>query len=75
MDLRFLYIYQINGFGEYEVFFRILQKTGDIQELMERVGLWEYRDVKVGEFSKGMKVRLNFVRAMLNNPRFFFWTR
>ncbi len=48
------------------------KKTADIQELMERVGLWEYRDVKVGEFSKGMKVRLNFVRAMLNNPRVLF---
>lgn len=48
------------------------KKTADIQELMERVGLWEYRNVKVGEFSKGMKVRLNFVRAMLNNPRVLF---
>lgn len=48
------------------------KKTADIQELMERVGLWEYRDVKVGEYSKGMKVRLNFVRAMLNNPRVLF---
>jgi fluoroquinolone transport system ATP-binding protein len=48
------------------------QKKADIQELMERVGLWEYRDVKVGEYSKGMKVRLNFVRAMLNNPRVLF---
>lgn len=48
------------------------KKTADIQELMERVGLWEYRDIKVGEYSKGMKVRLNFVRAMLNNPRVLF---
>ena len=39
---------------------------------MYRVWLWEYRDVKVGEYSKGMKVRLNFVRAMLNNPRVLF---
>jgi len=39
---------------------------------MERVGLWEYRNIKVGEYSKGMKVRLNFVRAMLNNPRVLF---
>lgn len=46
--------------------------TANIQELMERVGLWEYRDMKVGEYSKGMKVRLNFVRAMLNNPRVLF---
>ncbi len=28
--------------------------------------------MKVGEYSKGMKVRLNFVRAMLNNPRVLF---
>jgi len=48
------------------------RKTADIQELMERVGLWEYRDIKISEYSKGMKVRLNFVRAMLNNPRVLF---
>lgn len=28
--------------------------------------------MKVGEYSKGMKVRLNFVRTMLNNPRVLF---
>ena len=28
--------------------------------------------MKVGEYSKGMKVRLNFVRAMLNKPRVLF---
>ena len=48
------------------------RNTADVQELMEKVGLWEYRDIKVGEYSKGMKVRLNFVRAMLNNPRVLF---
>jgi fluoroquinolone transport system ATP-binding protein len=48
------------------------KSTANIQELMERVGLWEYRNMKVGEFSKGMKVRLNFVRSMLNNPRVLF---
>ncbi len=48
------------------------KKRANIQELMERVGLWEYRNVKVAEFSKGMKVRLNFVRAMLNHPRVLF---
>jgi len=53
-------------------FIQFYKKTADVQELMERVGLWEYRDMKVGEFSKGMKVRLNFVRAMLNDPRVLF---
>jgi fluoroquinolone transport system ATP-binding protein len=44
----------------------------DFRELMERVGLWEHRDVQVGNYSKGMKVRLNFVRALLNKPRVLF---
>lgn len=44
----------------------------DFREPMERVGLWEHRDVQVGNYSKGMKVRLNFIRAMLNNPRVLF---
>lgn len=53
-------------------FSQFYKKTADVQALMKRVGLWEYRDVKVGEYSKGMKVRLNFVRAMLNDPRVLF---
>ena len=48
------------------------KKTADIQALLSRVGLWEHRDIRVGEYSKGMKVRLNFVRAMLNAPRILF---
>ncbi len=54
-------------------FFSSFYKSkASIRELMERVGLWEYRDIKTSEYSKGMKVRLNFVRAMLNNPRVLF---
>lgn len=48
------------------------KKTAGIEELLTRVGLWEYRDIRVGEYSKGMKVRLNFVRAMINAPRILF---
>lgn len=48
------------------------KKTSDIQALLTRVGLWEHRDMRVGEYSKGMKVRLNFVRAMINTPRILF---
>jgi len=39
---------------------------------MKRVGLWEDRDKMVGEFSKGMKIRLNIVRALLNEPKMLF---
>ena len=54
-------------------FFLKLYKThADIEALMKSVGLWEDRNKMVGEFSKGMKIRLNFVRAMLNNPKILF---
>jgi fluoroquinolone transport system ATP-binding protein len=39
---------------------------------MKSVGLWEDRDKMVSEYSKGMKIRLNFVRAMLNEPEMLF---
>ncbi len=55
-----------------EFFAGFYQSTAKIQQLMERVGLWEDANMRVGEYSKGMKVRLNFVRAMLNNPRILF---
>lgn len=54
-------------------FFKKLYKTNaDTDELLKRVGLYDDRDKKVSEFSKGMKSRLNFVRAMINNPKVLF---
>lgn len=51
---------------------RLYRRHIDIAALMQRVGLWEDRDKRVAEYSKGMKMRLNFVRAMLNDPRVLF---
>lgn len=53
-------------------FLKLYQRKADVQALMERVGLWEDRDKMVGEFSKGMKIRLNLVRALLNEPKMLF---
>lgn len=54
-------------------FFKKLYNSNiDTDNLMKRVGLYEDKDKKVEEYSKGMKVRLNFVRAMLNNPKVLF---
>lgn len=54
-------------------FFQGLYKNNaDIEGLMKRVGLWEDRDKMVGEYSKGMKIRLNIVRALLNDPDMLF---
>lgn len=55
-----------------EFFLKLYKKNANVQELMERVGLWEDRDKMVGEYSKGMKIRLNIVRALLNNPEMLF---
>lgn len=55
-----------------DFFKRLYKNTVDIEPLLRRVGLWDDRDKKVGEFSKGMKIRLNFVRALLNDPKFLF---
>jgi len=42
------------------------------EALLERVGLAEEASVRVSQFSKGMKVRLGFVRALLNRPELLF---
>ena len=55
-----------------QFFQRLYKKNGDIEALMKRVGLWEDRNKMVGEYSKGMKIRLNIVRALLNDPDMLF---
>lgn len=55
-----------------DFFRRLYKKTTDVEPLMRRVGLWEDRDKKAGEYSKGMKIRLNFVRALINDPTVLF---
>jgi len=46
--------------------------TKDIEELLDSVGLLDSKNVRVESFSKGMMMRLNFVRALLNNGEFLF---
>ncbi|HBN96020.1 MAG TPA: ATP-binding protein [Firmicutes bacterium] len=53
-------------------FKRLYRSTVSIDDLLRRVGLYEDRKKQVSTFSKGMKVRLNFIRAFLNSPRFLF---
>ena len=55
-----------------EFFLKLYKNNADVEQLMKRVGLWEDKDKMVGEYSKGMKIRLNIVRAMLNNPKMLF---
>ena len=53
-------------------FLKLYQNNADVESLMKEVGLWADRDKKVSEFSKGMKIRLNIVRALLNQPEMLF---
>lgn len=47
-------------------------KTENIDGLLDRVGLLADRDKRVSGYSKGMKMRLAFVRCLLHNPRLLF---
>ena len=55
-------------------FFRSLYSKGteDPQELLAMVGLQSDADTRVSQFSKGMQMRLTFVRALLNRPELIF---
>jgi fluoroquinolone transport system ATP-binding protein len=44
----------------------------DPSQLLSRVGLADEADLRVSQFSKGMKVRLGFVRALLHRPELLF---
>lgn len=46
--------------------------TRDPKELLKMVGLDHVANKKAGEFSKGMKHRLTFIRSMLNSPSLWF---
>ena len=46
--------------------------TRDPEELLALVGLSGDLDTRVSAFSKGMKMRLNFIRSLLNRPEILF---
>jgi len=47
-------------------------ETEDLDHLLEQVDLLKQADVRVERFSKGMRVRLSFARAILCRPRLLF---
>jgi fluoroquinolone transport system ATP-binding protein len=42
-------------------------------ELLELIGLKDAANQKTEDYSKGMKMRLNFIRALLHNPELYFF--
>ncbi len=63
---------KLTGLENMKFFQRLYKSHANIETLLDQVGLLEDKDRLVGEYSKGMKMRLNFVRALLNNPKFLF---
>ena len=53
-------------------FKKLYRNQANTDAMMQRLGIYEARKKKVDQFSKGMKIRLNFVRAVLNNPAVLF---
>jgi fluoroquinolone transport system ATP-binding protein len=55
-------------------YFRSLYRgqTEDPQYLLELVSLGDDADTLVSQFSKGMRMRLNFIRALLHRPALLF---
>lgn len=63
---------KLTAYENLAFFAKLYRSNADIDDLLKKVGLYEDRNKMVGQFSKGMKVRLNFVRALLNNPKMLF---
>jgi ABC-2 type transport system ATP-binding protein len=63
---------------EYLDFFGQLQglspeeRASRSESLLRRFELWDARDQRLGEYSKGMRQKLALVRAMLHDPRVLF---
>lgn len=73
VDFEFPSLYEKLTAEENMLFFASLYSySRDIHELMQSVGLQNDANKKVGEYSKGMKSRLNFIKALINDPQIVF---
>jgi len=63
---------KLTGLENIRYFASLYKQHIDYQALMIRLGLGDALNQPVGEYSKGMKIRLNFVKALLHNPDVLF---
>jgi len=70
VDFEFSTMYEKLTAKENLKFFSSLyeKKPRPIEELLEMVGLEHDADKRVSDYSKGMKARLNFIKALLHDP-------
>ena len=74
VDFEFSTLYEKLSAKENLQFFSSLyrRQARSIPELLAAVGLEHDGDKRVSDYSKGMKSRLNFVKALLHDPRLLF---
>lgn len=74
VDFEVPTLYEKLSAKENLAFFASLYRTGNIniEELLSSVGLLNDANKRVSEFSKGMKARLNFIKAILHDPDIIF---
>lgn len=70
VDFEFTTLYEKLTARENLKFFASLYQNNvcDMDELLESVGLLKDADKKISSFSKGMKSRCNFIKALLHDP-------
>src|SRR5258708_7470222 len=71
------YLYDDMTGLEYLDFFGRLYQVGGraarIREMLGMVNLWEFRDVLIRQFSRGMQQKLGIARALLHDPELLIW--
>lgn len=63
---------QLTVLENMQTFSKLYTKPASIENLLRDVGLYEHKDKKVSQISKGMKMRLNFCRALVGTPEILF---
>ncbi len=64
------YYGHLTAYENLDILKRMLKlNTGEIEEKLKLVNLWEERNKKVNEFSLGMKQRLGIAQALMGNPK------
>ncbi len=73
VDFEFPSLYEkLTGRENLKFFASLYKRSRNIDELLDSVGLLGEADKKVSDFSKGMKARLNFIKALLHDPLILF---
>ncbi|MDR1530716.1 MAG: ABC transporter ATP-binding protein [Clostridiales bacterium] len=74
VDFEFSTLYEKLTARQNLIFFSSLytRKVRPVDNMLARVGLQNDADKRVSEYSKGMKSRLNFIKALMHDPEVLF---